>query len=144
MLRRMRHLRFAVLIGAIVMTAGRAVDLHWHATHPEFETGADQLEAHWLAWIGALILLVAAVIGVTRRLYRSPGFVLLAVSGLTYAGVAGWHFWLHNQLRDPDLPHVLLTLSQLGLYVGTGFVAAGLMLPHCREKYLYRRAAPVG
>jgi hypothetical protein len=144
MLGRIRRLRFAVLIGAVAMTAGRAVDLRWHATHPEFETGADQLQAHWLAWLGALILLVAAVIGVSRRLYQSPGFVILAVSGVAYAGVAVWHFWLHNQLRDPALPHVLLALSQLGLYVGTGFIAAGLALPHCREKYLYGRAAPAG
>lgn len=144
MLDRIRRLRLVVLGGAIAMTAGRAIDLRWHATHGEFETGADQLQAHWLAWLGALVLLVAATVGVTRRLYRSPGFFILFGSACAYGIVAVWHFWLHNQLRDPDLPHVLLALSQLGLYVGTGFIAAGLALPRCREKYLLGRARAYG
>lgn len=120
------------------MTVGRAVDLRWHATHDEFETGADQVQAHWLAWLGAVVLLGVGIAGM-RRLYRSPGYIILLSSALLYAGVAVWHFWLHNQLRDPALPHALLAISQLGLYIGTGFLAAGLMLPDCRRRYLTGR-----
>ena len=140
MIERIRRLRLTVVAGAVVLTAGRLLDLRWHATHDEFETGTDQLQAHWLAWLGALILLVAATLGVRRPAYRSPGFVVLLASAATYAAVAVWHFWLHQQLRDPDLPHVVLALSQLGLYVGSAMVVAGLVVPHCREKYLTGRA----
>ena len=122
------------------MTAGRVVDLQWHATHAEFETGADQIQAHWLAWLGALILLIVATIGAGVRRYRSPGLLLLFASAWLYAGVAVWHFWLHQQLRDPDLPHVLLAVSQLGLYLGTAFLVVGLIRPRCREKYILSRA----
>jgi uncharacterized membrane protein AbrB (regulator of aidB expression) len=134
-----RRLRIVVIVGAVVMTAGRVVDLQWHATHPEFETGADQIQAHWLAWLGALFLLVTGSIGVGAR-YRSPGFLIMFASAWLYAGVAVWHFWLHQHLRDPDLPHLLLALSQLGLYTGSAFVAVGLVRPRCREKYIFGRA----
>ena len=132
-------LRWAALAGTVLMTAGRVLDLRWHATHDEFETGADQLQAHWLAWLGALILAVIGAVGM-RRLSRSPGYVIVFVSALVYAPVGVWHFWLHNELRDPALPHVLIALSQLGLYVGTAFLVAGLALPKCRSKYISGRS----
>jgi hypothetical protein len=34
--------------GVGVFVAGRVVDLVWHATHPEFETAADQESFHGL------------------------------------------------------------------------------------------------
>jgi hypothetical protein len=139
MAERIRRFRLTVVAGALVMTAGRALDLRWHATHDEFETGIDQLQAHWLAWLGALILLATGAVGVRRRIYRSPGFAVLFVAASLYAAVAGWHFWLHQNLRDPDLPHVLLALSQLGLYGGSVMIGAGLVVPHCRERYLQGR-----
>lgn len=144
MIERIRRLRLTVVLGAVVLTAGRLLDLRWHATHDEFETGRDQLQAHWLAWIGALLLLAAAAVAVRRPAYRSPGFVVLLVSASMYAAVAVWHFWLHQQLRDPDLPHVLLAVSQLGLYIGSAMVTAGLLVPHCREKYVVGRARLFG
>ncbi|MGH9030662.1 MAG: hypothetical protein ACRDZV_00920 [Acidimicrobiia bacterium] len=134
------RLRYVVVVAAIVMTLGRVIDLRWHATHPEFETGVDQLQAHWLSWLGALGLLVVATIGMIRP-YRSPGYVILFTSALLYAPVAVWHFWLHNQLRDPALPHALLAVSQFGLYLGTAFLAAGLVRPRCRAKYLSQAPA---
>jgi len=137
---KIKRLRIAVLLGVVVMTAGRVIDLQWHATHPEFETGGDQIQAHWLAWLGAVVLLAASIIGVASRRYRSPGFLILFGSAWLYAGVAFWHFRLHQQLRDPDLPHALLALSQLGLYIGTAFIGVGLIRPKCREKYILSRA----
>lgn len=101
MIERIRRLRLTVVAGVVVLTAGRLLDLRWHATHDEFETGSDQLRAHWLAWFGALILLVAAIVAVRRPFYRSPGFVVLLASALTYAAVAGWHFWLHQHPPRP-------------------------------------------
>jgi hypothetical protein len=144
MLHRIWRLRVTVLLGAVVLTAGRLLDLRWHATHEEFETGMDQLQAHWLAWLGAVVLLAVGAVAVRSAVYRSPGFVVLFASASLYAVVAVWHFWLHQQLRDPDLPHVLLALSQLGLYVGSLMVGAGLAIPRCREKYVLSRARPAG
>jgi hypothetical protein len=141
-LARIRRLRVTVLVGVGLLTAGRLLDLRWHATHDEFETGIDQLEAHWLAWLAAVVLLAAGAVAVRSATYRSPGFVVVFGSASLYVVVATWHFWLHQQLRDPDLPHVLLALSQLGLYVGALMVGAGLVVPHCREKYVSSRARP--
>ena len=140
MIDRIRGLRTTVLVGVVVLTAGRGLDLWWHATHDDLETGIQQLQAHWLAWLGALVVLGASAVGVRRALHRSPGFVVVFVSAALYTLVAGWHFWLHQQLRDPDLPHVLLALSQIGLYVGSATIGAGLAIPRCREKYVIARA----
>jgi hypothetical protein len=144
MLHLIRRLRLIVLGGAVVLTAGRLLDLRWHATHKEFETGIDQLQAHWLAWLGALLLLAASAVAVRSATYRSPGFVVVLASASLYVSVAVWHFWLHQQLRDPDLPHVLLALSQIGLYAGSLMVGAGLVIPRCREKYVLSRTHPAG
>ena len=115
-------LHLAVVAGAVVMTAGRVIDLRWHATHEEFETGADQVQAYWLAWIGTLVMIAAAAAGL-RRASRSLAIVVVLGAGCVYAVVAVWQFWLHNELRDPALPHVLLALTQLALYVGAAMVA---------------------
>jgi hypothetical protein len=139
MLELLRSLRFTVAVGIAVATVGRVIDLSWHARHPEFETGMDQVQAHSVAWLGALILLVPATIAVSNRL-RTPGFVTILVSGWLYAAVAVWHFLLHVQGRDPDLPHVLLAMSQLGLYIGSMLVVAGLFIPRCNEKFVARGA----
>ena len=109
----------ALAAGLATSVAGRVLDLRWHATHDEFETGADQLRAHWLAWVGAAIVLVAALLTWRRPSLRHP-FVAVALAGsVGYAVVAGWHFWEHSQLRDPDLPHVLLALSQIAMLGGS-------------------------
>ena len=65
-------------------------------------------------------------------------------SALLYAAVAVWHFSLHQQLRYPDLPHVLLAVSQVCLYAGSAMVAAGLLVPRCREKNVDGRARAYG
>jgi hypothetical protein len=44
-----------------VQVVGRLLDFWWHATHDEFETGGDQLQAHWLVWIGTILVLIVGV-----------------------------------------------------------------------------------
>lgn len=116
MIHRIRRIRILTLVGAGALTVGRGADLWWHATHDEFETGADQLQAHWLPWLGALIMFATALVAIRQPSLRSPGFAVVLGSASLYAALAVWHFWLHQQLRDPDLPHVLLAVSQLGLF----------------------------
>jgi hypothetical protein len=115
--------RLAALLwlGLVVLIAGRLLDLRWHATHDEFETASDQLRAHWLAWLGALILLAAAVVVFRRQ--RGRGLSALLIGAAGYGVVAGWHLYEHSQDRDPDLPHVLLALTQLTMLVAAPLAA---------------------
>lgn len=64
-----------------MLVAGQLVDLRWHAAHGHrFETAADQLGAHWLIWLGVLVLLIVAVVG--ARSVPSRWFVGFACSWL--------------------------------------------------------------
>lgn len=110
-----------LVAGIIVFIAGRIVDAVWHATHPEFETAIQQVQAHAVVWAGVLMLLFAS--GRALRLgIRNPGYAAVLAAGLFYAGVAGWHFWEHSQLRDPDLPHVLLLIANIAIFTGAAWV----------------------
>lgn len=110
-----------LLAGIVVFIAGRIMDAVWHATHKEFETAIQQVQAHAVVWAGVLILLFAS--GRALRLgIRNPGYAAVLAAGVFYAGVAGWHFWEHSQLRDPDLPHVLLLIANIAIFAGATWV----------------------
>lgn len=53
-----------------VQVAGRLMDLRWHRTHDGFETGSDQVRAHWLVWLGTILVIAACVIVAGRRRRR--------------------------------------------------------------------------
>ena len=97
-------------IGFGVFVLGRVLDLLWHATHPEFETSSDQIQAHTVVWLGALIILVVSARAVAGG-SRQTGTLLALLGTVLYAPVAVWHFWEHLHLRDPDLPHILLVVA---------------------------------
>jgi hypothetical protein len=59
------RLAAALWIGFGASIAGRLLDLQWHVTHDEFETAGDQVRAHWLAWLGAVVLLPHVLLAVT-------------------------------------------------------------------------------
>jgi hypothetical protein len=107
--------------GVALFVLGRLIDLWWHATHPEFETASDQLRAHAVVWAGAIVMLWAAALALTRG-SREGGFVAVAVGGLGYAAVAVWHFIEHANGRDPDLPHLLLLITNLVMFAGAAWV----------------------
>ncbi|HEX2032516.1 MAG TPA: hypothetical protein VHL78_14150 [Actinomycetota bacterium] len=109
-------------LGVALFVAGRIVDLVWHATHPEFETAADQIRAHAVVWLGVLAMVGASATAVQRGI-RSGGHRLVVAAGGLYVAVAVWHFWEHTQLRDPDLPHLLLTVASVLLIGGAAWVA---------------------
>jgi hypothetical protein len=108
-------------LGVGIFVAGRLIDLIWHATHPEFETAADQVQAHAVVWLGALIMIVAAAWGV-RSGRAAAGHTVVLLGGLGYAVVAIWHFYEHAQLRDPDIAHVLLLVFNMVMFVGAVWV----------------------
>jgi hypothetical protein len=112
----------ALWIAVALQLLGRLLDLRWHVANDEFEGTAQQFEAHWLLWIG-----VAATIAVAYAVLRDGesesarrGLILTVVSGALYVAVAIWHFAEHANGADPELAHVLLGLTQLGMVVGAG------------------------
>jgi hypothetical protein len=108
-------------VAALVQIAGRALDGRWHATHDEFEGTSQQLEAHWLIWLGVLITLAICAFAL-RRLERADrgllGYRVTLFSGLAYSGVAVWHFIEHANHNDPEIAHVFLALGQAGMLAG--------------------------
>lgn len=110
--------------GGVLAIAGLAYDLRWHAAHEHFETAADQVEAHWLSWLGlALVLVVSATALVRLPSAAVPwGLVLTAGAASLRALVTVWHFWEHLNERDPELPHVLLAVSEVAVLVGIAIV----------------------
>ena len=110
-------------IGVAVFVAGELIDLWWHATHPGFETAADQVRAHLVLWTGAVLMLVGAGWAVTSGA-SSRGYLIVLAGGVGYAAVAAWHFWEHRQGRDPELPHLLLLITTVVMFLG----AAGVWL----------------
>ncbi len=118
----MKHDRW-MWAGVGIFIAGRLIDLVWHATHAEFETAADQIQAHAVVWLGVVVLFVASVRALSRR-RPERGYALLAFGTVLYAGVAGWHFWEHSQLRDPQLTHVLLVVATVVTLASVVWVAA--------------------
>jgi hypothetical protein len=114
-----RWLLAGVWTGIALQVVGQVIDLRWHATHPGFERATDQLQAHWLIWLGALLTLLAAAVG-TKRVPSSwfSGYRLLLLAGVGYALSSAWHFWEHANLRDPAAPHVLVAIGKARSWQG--------------------------
>jgi hypothetical protein len=107
--------------GVAAFIAGRLLDARWHAGHDEFETGADQIQAHWLVWLGTLLTLAAAIQGVGER--PSPGYSIALAGALGYGVVAAWHFYEHTERREVDVTHLLLVVTNLVILTGAVCVA---------------------
>jgi FtsH-binding integral membrane protein len=118
-LRRQRQFLAAIWLGVMLQIAGQAIDFHWHATHREFEAPSDQLQAHWLVWLGSLVTLIAAGLAI-RALARGSngGLVLTVAAGVGYVAVSIWHFLEHAAGADPAAPHVLLAVTKVATLAG--------------------------
>jgi hypothetical protein len=123
----------ALWIAVVVQLAGRLLDLRWHLTHDEFEGTSQQLEAHWLVWIGVLATVAVAGWAVLRpeRLAGYHGYLLTVVAGLLYVSVAVWHFIAHANGEDPELAHLLLGVAGVGMV--TGAVLAAVLVRRTRR-----------
>jgi hypothetical protein len=110
------RLLLVLWLGVGTTLAGELVDLRWHLTHDEFETGGDQLRAHWLTWLGALVAMAAALAGAWTNA-DNGGYRLVAGFGLAYAGLAVWHFVAHVKESDPAVAHVLIALARSASWV---------------------------
>jgi hypothetical protein len=115
----------AMLWGAFgVQVAGRLLDFWWHATHDEFETGADQLQAHWLVWLGTALVLAVAVrrlrSGVQGRI--RAGYLVVAIANAIYVPIAVAHFIQHQNLQEVDWAHAGLGISNVLAAIGVLYV----------------------
>jgi hypothetical protein len=131
-------------IGAAVQLAGRAIDGWWHATHDEFETAGDQLLAHSVLWIGVVVTLLVSYRGVTRAgRTRNAGYLLVLALSAIYLGAAAWHFVEHANGSDPEVAHVVLAVTWIGLLAGVVVVRTVLGEPAGAFKsFLFRRVLP--
>ena len=109
-----------LLVGFAGQIAGRLVDLRWHATHEEFEGGAEQLQAHWLIWIATLFVIVVAAGATRHEVARATKSAYLVVLGanLAYAVVAVIHFFQHLNHLEVDWTHLLLAVTNVAGAVG--------------------------
>lgn len=107
----------ALWVAVVVTILGRLLDLRWHVTHDEFEGTSQQLEAHWLIWLGILMVLAVTAVAV-RDGSGGFGFRLSLLSAAFYVPVATWHFIEHANRADPELAHVLLAIAYLGMLAG--------------------------
>jgi hypothetical protein len=100
------------------------VDLRWHATHDEFEGASQQLEAHWLLWLGVLVMLVAVVWARARldAAGLNTGHSVLLVACVSYVALAAWHFVEHASGADPELAHILIAVSDFGIIAGVALL----------------------
>jgi hypothetical protein len=112
---------FRALWGAFaVQASGRLLDFWWHATHDEFETGRDQITAHWLVWLGTIFILAVAAWTLRAGLSESErrGYLIVLWSNALYVLVAVIHFIQHLHHQEVDWAHVSLALTNIGSVLG--------------------------
>ena len=112
--------------GAVVFIAGIARDLVWHATNDEFEGTSQQFEAHWLLWIGFLLVVGVTILAFLRLRSdeRHPGFAVVLAASAVYLPVTVWHFVAHASDIDPGLAHILLAIGDLTILSGVAWTIA--------------------
>ena len=123
MVRRVRdHPLAALWIAVAVTVLGRLLDLQWHATHDEFEGASQQLQAHWLIWLGVLMVLAVTAVAVREHI-GGKGIRITLLGAVLYVPVAIWHFAEHANGSDPELAHVLIAIAYIGMLAGAVIAA---------------------
>ena len=114
-----------LLFGAFaIQVAGRLLDFWWHATHDEFESGGDQVQAHWLVWIGTVLVLFVGLRAL-RAGVRGPertGYVTVVVTNALYVPIAVAHFIQHMNRQEVDWAHAGLGLTNVVAALGVLYV----------------------
>jgi hypothetical protein len=110
----------ALWVAILVQVLGRIGDGIWHLNHADFEGAADQLEAHFVLWVGVLMTLGAAgsALRTDGAAERRVGYVVTFVAALLYVPTAIWHFIGHVNGDELDVAHVLLAVTQVAMIVG--------------------------
>ena len=108
-----------------VQVAGRLLDFWWHATHEGFETGRDQVQAHWLVWLGTVLVLLvsgrALMAGVEDPV--RVGYLVVVAANAAYIPIAVAHYLQHLDHREVDWAHAGLGITNLIAAIGVLYVA---------------------
>jgi TRAP-type C4-dicarboxylate transport system permease large subunit len=103
----------------LLVAAGNLVDLRWHAQHRNAEGVAELVAAHWLIWVGLLLVIIVAAVGAGRMpSHWYAGWRLLLVAALAYAAFEMAHLVSHARAHDSMVIHVLLQVGKAGLLAG--------------------------
>lgn len=124
-----RRALLALWIGVVIQLLGQLVDVRWHATHSShFRSTSEQVEAHWMIWLGILVMLVASLAALrSRHGTTSRGLIgALVASSVLVAGQV-WNFLDHAQGRTTVPPHLLIALGRLGALVAAGVATYELL-----------------
>jgi hypothetical protein len=107
-----------------VQVAGRLLDFWWHATHDEFETGSDQIRAHWLVWIGTILVLIVGVRALRSGVAGSQrtGYLTVVVANGLYVPIAVAHFIQHLDYQEVDWAHAGLGITNVVAALGVLYV----------------------
>ncbi len=107
-----------------VQVAGRLLDFWWHATHDEFETGGDQLQAHWLVWIGTILVLIVGVRALQGDVVgpQRLGYLTVVAANGLYVPIAVAHFIQHLDRQEVDWAHMGLGITNLVAALGVLYV----------------------
>jgi hypothetical protein len=126
-----RRLFVALLAAFPVQVGGRLLDLRWHQTHSDFETGRDQLQAHWLVWLGTLMVIGVALMAMrlkpTGLVHRAYQITLWA--NALYVVVAVIHFFQHLDHQEVDWAHAGLAVTNIAAATGIVMVTASMFGP---------------
>lgn len=124
-----RRLLLALWIGVAIQLLGQLIDVRWHATHSShFRSASEQVEAHWMIWLGIAVILVAGLAAVmSGRGTAGRGLTgALVASSVLVAGQV-WNFVDHTQGRTAVPPHLLIALGRLGVLAAAGVATYELL-----------------
>jgi len=129
-----KDLVIALWAAFVVQIVGRLLDLQWHRTHDEFETGTDQLEAHWLVWLGTVFVIAVTItaLRIVEHGQQKRGYATALLANALYAVAALIHFVQHMNHSEVDWTHVSLAVTNLGAVVGVVWVTAAFLRNHNR------------
>jgi hypothetical protein len=119
-----------LLLGAFaVQVVGRLLDFWWHATHDEFETGGDQLQAHWLVWIGTILVLIVGVRALRGGVLgpQRTGYMTAVVANGLYVPIAIAHFIQHLNREEVDWAHIGLGITNVMAALGVLYVTFSVL-----------------
>ena len=108
-----------------VQVAGRSLDFWWHATHDEFETGSDQLEAHRLVWLGTLLVLLVGIRALRASVQgrERSGYLVVVGANALYVPIAIAHFIQHMNHQEVDWAHIGLGVTNVVAALGVLYVS---------------------
>jgi hypothetical protein len=119
---RPKRLLLGLWIALGIQLLGQIVDVKWHAAHgSHFRSASEQVQAHWVTWLGIAVMLVVSTAAVrSGHAKANRGFTVALVAAAFLALAQAWNFWEHAHGRPAVPAHVIMVGSRLGIMVAAG------------------------